>query len=138
MNRSARFVTIVPMIAIAAIIGIYARPPWTGPRIAGLVVTVIFCVLLTVARIELGNAFSLTPQARFLVTRGIYARVRHPVYVFSALALTGLFLYIDIPRLLLSLVIIIPMQIIRARREERVLEEKFGEAYREYRKSTWF
>jgi protein-S-isoprenylcysteine O-methyltransferase Ste14 len=42
------------------------------------------------------------------------------------------------PFLLLILIVIIPMQIIRARREARVLEEEFGDEYREYRKRTWF
>jgi protein-S-isoprenylcysteine O-methyltransferase Ste14 len=35
-------------------------------------------------------------------------------------------------------VIIIPLQIFRARREAAVLEAKFGDEYREYRKRTWF
>jgi protein-S-isoprenylcysteine O-methyltransferase Ste14 len=39
---------------------------------------------------------------------------------------------------LLALLVIIPVQILRARRESRVLEEKFGEEYREYRRRTWF
>jgi protein-S-isoprenylcysteine O-methyltransferase Ste14 len=30
------------------------------------------------------------------------------------------------------------MQILRARREAKVLEEKFGDEYREYKKRTWF
>ena len=38
----------------------------------------------------------------------------------------------------LFLLVVIPMQIFRARREARVLEEKFGEEYREYRRRTWF
>jgi protein-S-isoprenylcysteine O-methyltransferase Ste14 len=29
-------------------------------------------------------------------------------------------------------------QVIRARREAHVLEEAFGDAYREYRRKTWF
>ena len=31
-----------------------------------------------------------------------------------------------------------PYQIMRARREAAVLEATFGDAYREYRKRTWF
>jgi protein-S-isoprenylcysteine O-methyltransferase Ste14 len=34
--------------------------------------------------------------------------------------------------------VLIPMQIVRARKEARVLEEKFGEEYRAYRARTWF
>jgi protein-S-isoprenylcysteine O-methyltransferase Ste14 len=40
--------------------------------------------------------------------------------------------------LVLVIIILIPMQIIRARREARVLEAKFGDAYRQYRDRTWF
>jgi protein-S-isoprenylcysteine O-methyltransferase Ste14 len=38
----------------------------------------------------------------------------------------------------LFLVVVIPIQIFRAGREGRVLGEKFGEEYREYRRRTWF
>jgi protein-S-isoprenylcysteine O-methyltransferase Ste14 len=36
------------------------------------------------------------------------------------------------------LVPIITLQIVRARQEARVLEATFGDAYREYRRRTWF
>ena len=39
---------------------------------------------------------------------------------------------------LLFFLAVIPVQIFRARREARVLEEKFGEEYRVYRRGTWF
>jgi protein-S-isoprenylcysteine O-methyltransferase Ste14 len=50
----------------------------------------------------------------------------------------GLILILRSTVLVFFLVIIIPIQIIRARREAHVLEAKFGEAYREYRDRTWF
>jgi protein-S-isoprenylcysteine O-methyltransferase Ste14 len=50
----------------------------------------------------------------------------------------GLVLIVGRPELLAILLVLIPMQIIRARREAAVLEAKFGDAYREYRKQTWF
>jgi protein-S-isoprenylcysteine O-methyltransferase Ste14 len=40
--------------------------------------------------------------------------------------------------LLIVLLPLIPLQIVCARREAAVLEEKFGNAYRKYRKRTWF
>jgi protein-S-isoprenylcysteine O-methyltransferase Ste14 len=138
MKRSARFVTIVPIAAIAVIMMIRAKPPWTSMRLVGLALAVFGLTLLTVARIQLGNAFSVTAQANFLVTRGIYSRIRHPVYVFSAIGIAGLFLYLNFPKALWLLAIVIPMQIVRARREERVLEERFGEEYRSYKRNTWF
>jgi protein-S-isoprenylcysteine O-methyltransferase Ste14 len=35
-------------------------------------------------------------------------------------------------------VALIPVQMMRARSEAKVLEEKFGEEYRRYRAGTWF
>ena len=52
--------------------------------------------------------------------------------------MVGIVLMVGRPRLLVILVVLIPMQIIRARREAAVLEAKFGDAYRECRKRTWF
>jgi len=72
------------------------------------------------------------------VRHGIYSRIRHPVYVFSAIAIAGLVLYMDFPKFLLLFVVLIPLQIVRARREERVLEDRFGEEYRRYKSTTWF
>ncbi len=94
--------------------------------------------LLTLARIQLGNSFSISAQASKLVTHGIYSWIRNPVYVFSAIALAGLVLYLGLPYLFLPFLILIPLQIVRARAERRVLEQHFGERYRQYRSTTWF
>jgi protein-S-isoprenylcysteine O-methyltransferase Ste14 len=138
VKPSARSVTIVPIVVLAAVMISYARPSWTPLRLAGLALAIFGFTMLTIARFQLGNAFSVTPQANMLVTRGIYSRIRHPVYVFSAIGIAGLFLYLDLPRLLVLLVAIIPMQVVRARREERVLDARFGEEYRTYKHNTWF
>jgi protein-S-isoprenylcysteine O-methyltransferase Ste14 len=34
--------------------------------------------------------------------------------------------------------VLIPLQIYRTRKEEQVLAEKFGDAYLEYKRKTWF
>lgn len=52
--------------------------------------------------------------------------------------IAGLILAIGRPWWLLILLVLAPMQMVRARKEARVLEEKFGEEYREYRRRTWF
>lgn len=132
------FFIIVPMVVLVLLAWIGFHPPWTPLRIAGLAAMAVGFVLLTVARITLGNSFSIAPEARKLVTRGIYSKVRNPVYVFSTIGIAGFFIYIERPVLLLLLVVIIPMQILRARAEAKVLEAKFGDEYRRYRASTWF
>jgi protein-S-isoprenylcysteine O-methyltransferase Ste14 len=138
MNRGALMVTIVPLIGIALIVYEFAYPPWTVLRIAGLALMTVAAILLTVARIQLGNSFSVTPQARKLVSHGIYSRIRNPIYFFGTFVFAGLFLFLQRPWLLLILVPVLILQITRARAEARVLEERFGDEYRRYKASTWF
>jgi protein-S-isoprenylcysteine O-methyltransferase Ste14 len=111
---------------------------WTPERIVGLVVIALAITLLTVARFNLGSSFSVTPQTKKLVTKGVYSRVRHPVYVFSAVARAGLALYLERPVFLSFLIVLIPIQVARARKESQKLEEKFGEEYQAWKLTTWF
>jgi protein-S-isoprenylcysteine O-methyltransferase Ste14 len=139
MNPGAAFVTIAPPIAFAILmIATFHKAAWTPQRIAGATIVVVGLALLTVARFQLGNSFSITPQARRLVTHGLYSRIRHPVYIFGWLAISGLILYFNQPKFLLIMVLLVPMQVARARAEERVLAQHFGEAYTAYRAGTWF
>jgi protein-S-isoprenylcysteine O-methyltransferase Ste14 len=138
MKRSALMVTIVPLLAIGYLVFEFAHPPWTPMRLAGLLLMTPALILLTVSRIQLGNSFSVSPQAKQLVTRGIYSRIRNPIYVFGTMVFTGLFLFLERPYLLLLLMPMLILQISRARAEARILEEHFGEQYRQYKASTWF
>ena len=73
-----------------------------------------------------------------LVTTGIYSKIRNPIYVSGTFFIAGAVLMLRRPEGLLLLMIVIPLQIFRARREAAVLEAKFGDEYREYRRRTWF
>jgi protein-S-isoprenylcysteine O-methyltransferase Ste14 len=132
-------VTLVVILVAAIVVGIdFAHEPWTAMRIAAMVVGLPSLLLLVVARIQLGGSFSVRPKAQALVTQGLYSRIRNPIYVFSALTIAGFFLFIQQPLGLLVLVILVPVQIYRARQEEKVLEDRFGEEYRQYKARTWF
>ncbi|MFZ0212861.1 MAG: isoprenylcysteine carboxylmethyltransferase family protein [Candidatus Acidiferrales bacterium] len=111
---------------------------WTAHQIAGLAIGVPAFCLWALARLQLGKSFSVSAQAKDLVTHGLYAKIQNPVYVFGAILIAGGLVYFGQPRLFLIFLILIPMQWIRIREERRVLEAKFGDAYREYRKKTWF
>jgi protein-S-isoprenylcysteine O-methyltransferase Ste14 len=114
------------------------RVSWDLQRGVGLALVVVGYGGIAAARYQLGKSFSITPQARQLVTRGVYSKIRNPIYVFGAVAIAGLILILRQPSLWLLLVLIIVMQVLRARREAQVLEAAFGDAYREYRRKTWF
>jgi protein-S-isoprenylcysteine O-methyltransferase Ste14 len=107
-------------------------------RWIGLLLGLIGLGGVILARYTLGRSFSLVPKANQLVTCGIYSRIRNPIYVFGMIAVVGMVLMVGRPQLLVILAVLVPMQIIRARKEARVLEDKFGEEYREYRRRTWF
>ncbi len=138
MDAKAAFVTYIPPLAMLWLMTASARYPWDFWRILGTLIVLISLALLTAARLRLGNSFSITAEARQLVTTGIYSKLRHPVYVFSSLLIPGLALYFKTPWLAAILIIILPMQFLRAREEEKVLIQAFGESYLTYRKTTWF
>ncbi len=111
---------------------------WTPWRIAGICIAAPALILLVIARLQLGSAFSVTAKASVLVTTGLYSRIRNPVYVFGALVILGIIVFFGQPWFLLVFALLIPLQVYRSRKEAQVLEEKFGDAYREYRQRTWF
>jgi protein-S-isoprenylcysteine O-methyltransferase Ste14 len=104
---------------------------------AGLLLLATGFILWTVARFELGASFTVTAQARRLVTHGLYSKIRNPIYIFGSSILAGTFLMLGHPEWLMIFFVIAPLQVWRARQEAAVLEAKFGEQYRAYRASTW-
>jgi len=135
----ANLLTLVVLFAVLALLVAHVwGQPWTPMRIAGAAIGVPSLALLFLARIQLGGSFSVRAKARALVTTGLYSRIRNPIYVFGALTVVGIFLFAGAPKLLWLLVVLIPLQIYRARKEDRVLAAKFGDEYRAYKARTWF
>jgi len=124
--------------ALGALFWQHAPAAWTAVRIVGTCLIVVGFVLWTVARFQLGSAFAVTAQAKQLVTRGLYWKIRNPIYVFGSCVIAGGILVFTRPIWLLIFAIIIPLQIWRAGKESSVLEAAFGEEYRRYRAGTWF
>lgn len=135
----ANILTLVSALVGLIFLGIeYGSKPWTLARIAGVVIGLPSLALLALARIELGGSFSVRPKAQTLVTHGLYSRIRNPIYVFGGLVIAGVFLYINQPRYLWLFAAIIPLQIYRARQEEKILQATFGDEYQQYKSHTWF
>lgn len=107
-------------------------------RWIGLLLGLFGLAGVILSRYTLGRSFSVAPKATALVTAGIYSRIRNPIYFSGFVLLTGIALIIQRLEMLAYFLLLIPIQFIRARREAAILEAKFGDAYREYRKRTWF
>ncbi len=126
-------------LALIAIGAVAFRPgPWDTARMVGLCIAIPAAAFMFTARWQMGSSFAITPQAKALVTHGLYSKIRNPIYVFSALLILGVLIALEYRYLLLLLLILVPMQIFRAHQEGKVLEAKFGDEYRKYREGTWF
>lgn len=88
----------------------------------------------------LGQNWSIVARTRSdheLVKSGPYARIRHPIYLGLLLFLLGLALaYGHWIQLVIAVPLFIAGTRIRTSIEDRLLEQKFGEAFRDYRNST--
>ena len=89
--------------------------------------------------VSLGKSLAVLPGTEALKTGGIYKYFRHPIYVGINLTLFGL---LSASGSLFGMVymalVVLPLNIYRARVEEKALLEKFGDSYRAYRKTTFF
>lgn len=113
-----------------------ATPAWW--RVA---LSVVFLILAAVfawlARRSLGRQWRLDAGLNAdhqLVQSGVYRLVRHPIYTSMVSLLLGMgFMLTPLPRLFLSLVLLMIGTEVRVRSEERLLTSRFGEQYRRFR-----
>jgi protein-S-isoprenylcysteine O-methyltransferase Ste14 len=115
----------VPPAAAAAV-------PWSGVALAALGLA----IRITAMR-QLGARFSpriALQKSHALETGGLYARIRHPGYLGALLATLGGILAFQSMLAWPLFALMWVAQTARARREEALLEEHFGEAYRDYAK----
>src|SRR5882672_3680902 len=130
-------VLVVVVLLYLFVPGLKERP-WTRLRILGAVLAVAGYSMFVTARLQLGKSFSVTAQAKELVTRGLYSRIRNPIYVFVDVMIFGSILALHLYWLFALFPLLVTMHVFRSRREGKVLQEKFGQAYLDYRNQTWF
>jgi protein-S-isoprenylcysteine O-methyltransferase Ste14 len=111
-----------------------------GARVGGAVVGTLGIALLTWVHMTLGRAFSPTLVVREgapLITAAPYARVRHPMYTAFFLLVVGLALTTAnalVGAVALGAVAFVMM--VRTPREERMMLDAHGEAWRAYAART--
>ena len=106
--------------------------------VTGLVIGLPALTLMIVSRVQLGEAFSVKPECKALVTTGIYSKIQHPLYFFLDLFLIGVIILLGWPILLVAWGILVLLQMRQAGKEERVLASGFGGEYEAYRSRAWF
>jgi protein-S-isoprenylcysteine O-methyltransferase Ste14 len=109
-----------------------------GYTYVGLTLMILSLIFFTVARIQLGDSFQITAEAKKLVKSGIYKKFRHPIYLFGFTFILGIFIFTHVFYGLIFLFVIAVLQVNRIKKEEAVLLETFGDEYLEYKKQTWF
>ena len=116
----------------------YQRPAWIG--VCGFVTTAAGTALFWRTHAELGRGFSGLLQimeGTRLVTTGLYARVRHPMY--GAIALYAFGQLLLIPNWVAgpsNLIVAVFIYRIRVPREEALLEQVFGDNFKRYKAAT--
>ncbi|MBP1657780.1 MAG: Phospholipid methyltransferase [Bacteroidetes bacterium] len=135
MDKTA--IRLIGAAAVAALVLAASSLNQLQRLVLSLVLGLPSLVLLIVSRRQLGTSFTKMPEARKLVTSGLYSKIQHPMYVFLDLFLAALILALGLPYLLIIWALFVAVQMTQARREEKVLAAAFGSADRTYRSQTW-
>ena len=135
MDKTA--IRLIGAAAVAALVLAASSLNQLQRLVLSLVLGLPSLVLLIVSRRQLGTSFTKMPEARKLVTSGLYSKIQHPMYVFLDLFLAALILALGFPYLLIIWALFVAVQMTQARREEKVLAAAFGSADRTYRSQTW-
>ncbi len=138
MALKQRLGAVIVLVAIGAVMWEKHRGPITAWEIVGAAIALPSAALWLTARFQLGSSFSVTAQARKLVTTGLYSKIRNPIYLFGLLFITGIIIYLGQFWWLLAVPVLLTLQFWRARAESAVLEAKFGDEYRNWKAKTWF
>jgi protein-S-isoprenylcysteine O-methyltransferase Ste14 len=121
-------------------LGILAKLPMVPRLAAGAILFVVGASMLIATRRafdEAGTNIRPDMPTTALVTSGLFTHARNPAYQGGSLALLGLALMLGsdwIVLLMVPALLLLHYGVVL--REERYLEQKFGEAYRRYKEAV--
>lgn len=141
LNISA-LVLILEILAVFQIGTLEYSTEFLYLRIGGLVFFVIFAWIQVKSFRNLKNFYTqdiAILKNHQLVTTGIHKKIRHPQYASQVLSDLGmgiaLFGYIIIP---IVIFIELPLFILRAKKEDEMMQEYFGNKFEDYKKQSGF
>ena len=116
----------------------YNLPVWAS--LIGAMTFIFALWLLRRSHTDLGSNWLIaaeTKDTQKLVTNGVFRYIRHPMYAAHLLwGIAQALLITNWIAGLSSLVIFIPLYLLRVRREEKVMLAQFGDEYRAYQHRT--
>jgi protein-S-isoprenylcysteine O-methyltransferase Ste14 len=141
------FAALVLILTIAAIfnLGVLSneiKEQYLELRVIGLIIFILFSWIQVATFKQLGEFYSqdiLIFKGHILKRGGLYKYIRHPQYLSQILSDLGVGIalmgYIIIPAVIL---IELPLFLLRAKAEDRLLAEHFKESFEDYKKETGF
>jgi protein-S-isoprenylcysteine O-methyltransferase Ste14 len=131
-----RGVIAISLVASFLMVGVNLAPVgpilWNTSALVteyGVAITVIGATVAALAILNLRRNFAVVPEARALVTRGVYRVVRHPIYLAESLMIVGALVEDAELTALLGTVVVIGLQIYRIRVEESLLGRAFPASF---------
>ena len=109
--------------------------------VVGFIAAIAGMIIASWSRIVLGRYWSdkvILQEEHQLIRRGPYVVMRHPLYSGVLLAVLGTALVLGEVRGLLSFAVLLLNYTIKAKREERILAERFATEFAEHAKMTGF
>jgi protein-S-isoprenylcysteine O-methyltransferase Ste14 len=144
IDRSRGFAEIViPLVGAVLPFGLLFTSPsaWLTGSDARL--TAVFCWMTLATAFTawsmwvLRHSFSITVEARALVTKGPYRFIRHPIYLGEMLSAAAVVIWRWSLVNIALLILFVAIQLLRSRWEEQKLEKAFP-GYKEFAGRSWW
>lgn len=116
-------------------------PNHVAIRDLGVALACLGILLMIWARRHLGRYWSDKVEIKTdhqLVSTGPYSRLRHPIHTGMLVGIAGTAIAVGEWRGVAAFLLLLINYMIKARKEERVLRQKFGAAFQEYERKTGF
>lgn len=96
----------------------------------GIIIAFAGIILWFLGFLALSSSFSVFPEAKKLIKKGVYRFFKHPIYIGMVMAFLGLSIAKgSLLSVIFTILVTLPFNYYRAKREEQLLVDKFGKLY---------